>query len=124
MTQSFSNQKIQQQVMPVFNLRAQHANALPPTAVQTLTRSIEQTLASYATPPIPSSSCRLLLPSFAGDFTLPEAGKALALHLVEHMRPLDAEVPLVPDAYRCVSHAHIGRVLMDVSLRDIPANGC
>lgn len=95
------------QVMPVFNLRAQHANALPPPAVQALTKSIEQTLASYAaSTPTPSSSRLLLLPSFTGDFTLPEAGKALALHLVEHMRPLEAEVPLVPDAFRCVSHTH------------------
>jgi hypothetical protein len=82
--------------MLVFNIRSDQSNDH-----QALTRSIEAELAAYAVAAAQGQQL-LLLPSFTADFSRPEAGKALALHLVAHMRPLEAEVPLVPDRYRCV----------------------
>lgn len=80
--------------------------------MRTLTASIEEGLAAYVSSASSSTSSsdsqsdqqqhKLLLPSFTGDFTRAEAGKALALHLVAHMQPLEPEVPLIPDRYRCV----------------------
>lgn len=49
-----------------------------------------------------SSSPSHLLPSFIGDFSRMETGKALALHLIQHMKGQEAEVPLVPPQYKYV----------------------
>lgn len=91
--------------MLVFNVRADQAAAAGGNAgVRALTASIEAGLAPYVAPPQKQQppSPPLLLPSFTADFTRPAAGKALGLHLVAHMRPLEPDVPLVPDQYRCV----------------------
>lgn len=104
------------QAMLVFNVRADQAAATGGDGcVRALTASIEEGLTSYVSafsstsngsqsnqqPPSPPPPI-LLLPSFTGDFTRAEAGKALGLHLVAHMRPLDPDVSLIPDQYRCV----------------------
>ena len=98
--------------MLVFNVRAgQRTTDDAPGGVQALTRGIEAGLAAYAVVPAQGQQQQQqqqqqpapsLLPSFTGDFSRREAGKALALHLVTHMRPLETEAPLVPDRYRCV----------------------
>lgn len=98
--------------MLVFNVRADPARATGDEGVRALTASIEATLSATALhsdgqqPP-------LLLPSFTGDFSQPEAGKALALHLVAHMRPLEPDVPLVPDRYRCARALMVARSPID-----------
>ena len=84
------------QALLVFNLKQDRVQALGGGEKEGCLAELLASIEAHLTPPTDPPT---LLPSFAGDFSDAATGKALALHLVAHLHPPEAEVPLVPPTY-------------------------